>query len=153
MRSVALTFLFCGLISSPLSARSALSSETRANFRKAVGEYQSFITPICPPKIVQTYVAARSERDAKFVRSLKGSRLASEYRRALHDYADKERHTFHECSLPPPPPPPPPGYVPPRKVQPEQPAPGPIKEHFEGGDKQFAKMVQLRDSLIGPSDR
>ena len=125
--------------------------DARAAFRQAVEEYQLFVVPRCAPAEVQAYVVARADRDRAFVRSLRRKGLRADYDRAVADRAARDRNTVFHCFGPPPPPPPPP--LPPGSAVPA-PAPvetpseqrDPLAAHFAGGDRQFEKMLKLRDA-------
>ncbi len=139
------------LIAQSVAAQQSPAQETHAAFRQAVEDYQMFVVAHCAPDDVRAYVAARANRDRAFVRSLRKTALAADYKQAVADRAEKDSHTVYECMGPPPPPPPPPGMVPP----PSMPAPSepqhhdPLAGHFAAGDRQFAEMVRIRDELIG----
>jgi len=139
------------LFSSQSPAQHAPATVSRADFRTAVDNYQMFVVAHCAPEDVAAYVAAKSARDKAFVRSLRGTKLASDYKRAVAARAKQDRNTFYECMRPPPPPPPP-GGAPSPVATPAQVAHQRaewLREHFEGGDRQFADLVRLRDALIG----
>lgn len=134
--------------SQQVEAYRSIPQDGRAAFRKAVEDYQMFVVPHCAPDEVEAYVAARAERDRAFVLSLHKTNLAKEYRKAVADRADRDRHTVYEC-LGPPPPPPPPGVEPSPNAEDDVRHPDTTAEHFAAGDRQFATMVGLRDDLIG----
>jgi len=118
----------------------------RAEFRKLVDDYQIFTVPHCAPATVAAYKSARAARDAVFVASLKGTPLLSDYRKAVADRARKDRKTFYECVQPPPPP----GFTADDAVRKQR---EDRDQHFVDGDKQFAKIVALRDKLLAaPGD-
>lgn len=138
---------FAGLaLSQGASAEQDSAQEQRAAFRQAVFEYQMFVVPHCAPDDVQAYVNARGERDRAFVRSLRRNGLEADYNRGVADRAERDKHTVYECMAPPPPPPPPPGWVLPKPTA--QPPRNSLAEHFKAGDKQFAVMERLRDTLV-----
>jgi hypothetical protein len=128
--------------SSPAAAAmKILASADRVEFRKLVDDYQIFTVPHCAPSTVAAYNEARAARDAAFVTSLKRTPLLSDYRKAVADRAKKDRKTFYECVQPPPPP----GFTADDAVRVER---EDRDGHFVDGDKQFAKMVALRDKLL-----
>ena len=115
----------------------------RAEFRELVDDYQLFVVPHCTPDVVAEYDRMNGARDATFVRSLKGTPLLSDYRKAVANRARRDKGTIYECSLYPPPPP---GVV----ISPadiERTRRENRDRHFTEGDKQFARMVALRDKL------
>lgn len=126
-----------------------LSPEGRAAFRGAVEDYQIFVVEHCAPDDVRAYVRARAGRDQAFVRSLSKTKLKSDYDKAVADRAARDSHSVYECTGPPPPP----GSAPPDAAQTRLEHEKALSAHFEYGDRQFAKMVQLRDRLIGSARR
>ena len=143
------------LIAQSVAAQRPPAQESHTAFRQAVEDYQMFVVAHCAPDDVRAYVAARADRDRAFVRSLRKTALAADYKQAVANRAEQDNRTVYECTGPPPPPPPPPGVVPPPPV----PAPSkpqhydPLAGHFAAGDRQFAEMVRLRDELIGSPRR
>ena len=135
------------LISLPGSAcaRETPSDEDRAAFRAAVDDYQIFVVPHCAPDDVGTYVAARAERDQAFIDSLRDTVLKDDYEKAVADRASRDRQTVYECFGAPPPP----GQLPPDAAELERRHKAGLADHFAGGDRQFTRMMQLRDRLIG----
>ncbi|WP_294190646.1 hypothetical protein [uncultured Sphingomonas sp.] len=143
--------LFGVLLAQQASAQPISAAANRAEFRAAVDEYQIFVVPHCAAENVETYVAARSARDQAFVKSLRGTRLAADYKRAVAARAKQDRHTVYECTGPSPPLP-----LPGTEPTPTSDAVNVarrrargLREHFDGGDRQFAELVRLRDALIG----
>jgi len=132
------------LISYASAAGRSYSARDRAEFRELVEEYQLYVVPHCSPDIVAEYDKARASRDVAFVRSLKGTPLLADYRKAVAYRARQDKHTIYECTLYPPPPP---GVVLP-KVDPEAERGENRDKHFVQGDKQFASLVALRDQLV-----
>jgi hypothetical protein len=122
-----------------------LSPEGRAAFRVAVENYHMFVVPHCAPSIVQAYVRAPADRDQAFVRSLGDTALKADYDKAVADQAERDRQTVYECAGPPPPP----GSPPPDPEQLRAEHERSLTSSFEAGDRQFSRMVQLRDELIG----
>lgn len=122
-----------------------LSPVGRAAFRSAVEDYQIFVVPHCAPDDVSAYVRARADRDQAFVRSLSNTKLKADYDQAVADRAEKDSRTVYECAGPPPPP----GSSPPDPTQIRAEHEKSLSAHFTSGDGQFARMVQLRDTLIG----
>lgn len=143
------------LLSQQTLAQNAPAAVSRTDFRTAVDGYQMFVVAHCAPDDVEAYVAARSARDQAFVKSLRGTKLAADYKRAVATRAKQDRDTIYEC-MGPPPPPPPPGTSPSPAVDPTQVArqrDESLRKHFEGGDRQFAVLTRLRDALIGAPKR
>lgn len=143
------------LLSQQALSPEASSAASRTDFRSAVDSYQMFVVAHCAPEDVDAYVSARSARDQAFVSSLRGTKLYADYKRAVAARAKQDRNTVYEC-MGPPPPPPPPGTAPspiadPTRVARERAQS--LREHFEGGDRQFAILVQLRDAFIGATRR
>jgi hypothetical protein len=143
------------LLSQSAAAQHRPSEEARAALHEAVQGYQVFVVPICAPDEVRAYVGARADRDRRFVRSLRDTILAADYKKAVADRAAQDSRTVYECFGPPPPPPPPQGAAPapaiPTQTEPRQ--PDSRAEHFAEGDRQFEKMVRRRDAAIGRPGR
>jgi hypothetical protein len=127
-----------------IAAMKTIAAAGRAEFRKLVDDYQIFTVPHCAPSTVAAYNDARAARDAAFVTSLKRTPLFSDYRKAVADRARKDRKTFYECVQPPPPP----GFTADDAVREQR---EDRDRHFVEGDKQFAKMIALRDKLLAAS--
>jgi hypothetical protein len=132
------------LVSHAYAAGKSYSANDRAEFRELVDDYQLFVVPHCAPDIVAEYDKVNAPRDAAFVRSLKGTPLLSDYRKAVAGRARRDKNTIYECGLYPPPPP---GVVLP-KVDLETRRSEDRAKHFAEGDKQFARIVALRDKLV-----
>jgi hypothetical protein len=138
------------LITQSVAAQPSSPQASHAAFRQAVEDYQMFVVAHCAPDDVKAYVASRADRDRTFVRSLRKTALAEDYEQAVADRADHDSRTVYECMGPPPPPPPPPGSEPspPKPASSEPQHHASLTGHFTAGDRQFAKMVRLRDELI-----
>lgn len=132
------------LLSEHAYARVGSTEATRAEFREAVDHYQMFVVPHCAPDDVETYVRARADRDHVFVQSLRRTKLAADYKRAVAKRAKADRHTVFECMGPPPPP----GTPKPTLAQIKQEHAASLQAFFAGGDRAFAEMVRLRDAVI-----
>jgi hypothetical protein len=140
-------------VSGQVIATPARNQQARATFREAVEDYQVFVVAHCAPDEVRAYVAARADRDRAFVRSLRNTKLETDYRKAVSDRAKEDRSTVYECLEPPLAPPPAPALraassqIPP--AQPEPQAQNSLAEHFAAGDRQFDVMMRLRDAALG----
>ncbi|WP_333574097.1 hypothetical protein [Sphingomonas sp.] len=152
---ISLALLTVLLLSPQVAARP--SPEIRAAFRQAVGDYQMFVVPHCAPDVVREYALARAKRDRAFFRSLRGTSLDGDYKQAVADRAARDAGTVYECTLlpAPPPPPPPPGMKPsqPSATKAHRSQDEVLREHFAEGDRQFQRVVRLRDALLGPRDK
>ena len=142
-KSAALALVLCSL-SSGATAQDR-GAEHRSAFRKAVADYQMFVVPHCAPDHVRAYVDARKNRDQAFQQSLGNTVLKADYDRAVSEQAERDRQIIYECAFPPPPP----GAIPlsPEQVRLEHEQS--LIRHFEGGDRQFARIVQLREMFTG----
>ena len=132
------------LLSEHASARVGSTEAMRAAFREAVDHYQMFVVAHCAPDDVDAYVRARADRDRAFVESLRRTKLAADYKRAVAKRAKADRHTVFECVGPPPPP----GAPKPTPAQIEQEHAASLQAFFAGGDRAFSEMVCLRDAVI-----
>ncbi|WP_298812661.1 hypothetical protein [uncultured Sphingomonas sp.] len=132
------------LVSEHASARVGSTEATRAEFREAVKNYQMFVVPHCAPADVDAYVRARADRDRVFVQSLRRTKLAADYKRAVAKRARADRNTVFECMGPPPLP----GAPAPTRAQIEQEHAASLQAFFAGGDRAFSEMVRLRDAVI-----
>lgn len=132
------------LLSEHASARVGSTDATRVEFREAVDTYQMFVVPHCAPDDVEAYVRARADRDRAFVQSLRRTKLATDYKRAVAKRAKADRHTTFECMGPPPPT----GTPKPTPTQIKQEHAASLQAFFAGGDRAFSEMVRLRDAVI-----
>lgn len=144
------------LLGGAAAAESPEQADRKA-FYDLVDRYQMFVVPHCAPDTVEAYLAKSAARDAAFVRSLAGTKLADVYARAVADRAKHDRNTVYECTRPPPPPPPP-GVVQTeaqrrRALKDEQrraaaQAKRDRAEHFAEADRLFGEMVTIRDRTV-----
>lgn len=146
MRSAVLPLALVSLTS--CASTQVLSPEDRAAFREAVEQYRMFVVPHCAPDDVVAYIRARAGRDKTFVKSLRGT-MKADYDQALASQSERDSRTVYECAWPPPPP----GSAPPSQEELRLKAEKSRTGHFESGDRQFAKLIQLRDRLIGSAKR
>jgi hypothetical protein len=152
MKRIISIAVICLLSAQQASAARLPDEESRAAFRYAVEEYQIFVVPRCAPKEVETYVAARKDRDTSFIKSLRKANLLADYNKAVADRAKRDANTVFHCFGPPPPPPPPPGTPAPQPIAAEKPVDS-LAEHFAAGDRQFAVMKRLRDAAVSGLDK
>jgi hypothetical protein len=142
--------------SGQLIAKPVRNQQARATFREAVEEYQVFVVAHCAPDEVRAYVAARADRDRAFVRSLRNTKLATDYKKAVSDRAQKDRNTIYECLQPPLAPPPASAGAAPSQIAPAPPEPraqNSLAEHFAAGDRQFDLIVRLRNAAFRTRDK
>ncbi len=142
------------LIAGAASAADSPAEADRKAFYDLVDRYQMFVVAHCAPDTVAAYRALNDARDAGFVRSLAGTKLAKVYANAVAEREKHDRNTIYECARPPLPPPPP-GLVQTAaqrrraeraeaRREADQ-AARDRKEHFAEADRIFAEMVAIRD--------
>ncbi len=143
-----------GLLLATTAQAAAPDKADRKAFYDLVDRYQMFVVPHCDPDGVNAYRAANAARDAAFVQSLQGTKLADVYARAVADREKHDRRTVYDCQ----------GITPSAAVI--EPARSPAQrrraereavrriaaearrsrtELFTDGDRIFAEMVALRD--------
>ena len=149
------------LFAAPLAAESPAKADRKA-FYDLVDRYQMFVVPHCMPELVDAYRTQNAERDAAFVRSLQGTKLAGVYADAVADRMKHDRKTTYDCARPPLPPPPP-GAVKTAaqhrrvaRAEARRAADEQMRDRtelFTEGDRIFAEMAAIRDrTLVAPRD-
>jgi hypothetical protein len=132
----------------------------RKAFYDLVDRYQMFVVPHCEPEVINAYRAQNATRDAAFVQSLQGSKLADVYARAVADREKHDRKTVYDCQRTTPAP----AVAPPQRTATQRrraereaarlvaaEAKRDRTEIFTEGDRIFAEMVALRDRTASAS--
>ncbi|VXC59027.1 hypothetical protein [Sphingomonas sp. 8AM] len=135
------------------AATAAPDKADRQAFYDLVDRYQMFVVPHCEPDIINAYRMQNAARDAAFAQSLKGTKLADVYARAVSDREKHDRKTVYDCQPTASPRPTPGGRTVAQRRRAEREAARLLaaeakrdrNEHFTEGDRIFAEMVALRD--------
>ncbi|WP_294197492.1 hypothetical protein [uncultured Sphingomonas sp.] len=156
--------LVCGLLLASTAQAAPVDKADRKAFHDLVDRYQMFVVPHCDPATTQAYVARHADRDAAFVRSLQGTKLAEVYARAVADRVRHDRRTVYDCAAPLPVATSAPramsaaarrraARVEARRVAAA--AKTDRDDYFAEGDRLFADMVALRDRAVAsaPANR
>ncbi|MEH3104206.1 MAG: hypothetical protein PGN12_09905 [Sphingomonas phyllosphaerae] len=142
-----------GLLLATTAQAAAPDKADRQAFYDMVDRYQMFVVPHCEPEIITAYRAQNAARDAAFVQSLQGTKLAGVYRRAVADREKHDRKTVYDCQPTTAPRAAPTGRTAAQRRRAEREAARLVAaeakrdrtEIFTEGDRIFAEMVALRD--------
>lgn len=147
----------CAALAGLLLATAALAESPGQADRKAfydlVDRYQMFVVAHCDPATIDAYRTENAARDAAFVQSLQGTKLAGVYTRAVADRQKHDRRTVYNCQPTATPRAAPTGRTAAQRRRAEREAARLVAaeakrdraEHFTEGDRIFAEMVALRD--------
>ncbi|WP_028965557.1 hypothetical protein [Sphingomonas phyllosphaerae] len=142
-----------GLLLATTAAAQSPDKADRQTFYDLVDRYQMFVVPHCDAATIDAYRAQNAARDAAFVQSLQGTKLASVYARAVADRQKHDRKTVYDCQPTATPRPAPTGRTVAQRRRAEREAARQVAaeakrdrtEIFTEGDRIFAEMVALRD--------
>ena len=147
-----------GLLLATTATAATPDKADRQAFYDLVDRYQMFVVPHCDPEVINAYRAQHAARDAAFVQSLQGTKLAGIYARAVSDREKHDRRTVYDCqravAVPAVAPPPPRTATQRRRAEREAArlvaaeARRDRTEIFTEGDRIFAEMVALRDRTV-----